>query len=111
MRWWRNPHPRGAYKEKGEEINPVFYYFKQLTYNPLEISKPDLGLALAGAIIDMGPDIDVMFTEYGKSFKCWIVLLVYYEPINPNDQAHKGFDAYLSAAPTRIFKRFGVIKR
>ena len=27
----------------------------------------------------------------------------------PNDETHKGFDAYLSAPPIRIFKRFGII--
>ena len=109
MRLWRNRHPRRAYWEKSEKINPGFYYFKQLTYKPIELSKPDLGLALAGADIDMGPLIDMMFTEYAQSFICWIVHLVHYEPINPIDQIHKGFDAYLSATPTRILKRFGII--
>ena len=70
---------------KGEEINPGFYYFNQLAYMPLEISRPDMSLTLAGAAIDIGPDIDMMFTEYGQSFKCYLVLLVHYEPINPND--------------------------
>ena len=38
-----------------------------------------------------------------------MTLLVHYEPVNPNDETHKGFDAYLSAPPTRIFKRFGIV--
>ena len=106
---WRNPHPRRAYWEKGEEIFPAFYYFKEYAYLPLETSKPDLGLALAGAIIDMGLDLDGMFSKYGQAFNCWMVLQVHYEPVNPNDETHQGFDAYLSAAPTRIFKRFGIV--
>ena len=53
--------------------------------------------------------IDDMFEEVGNSFKCWMTLLVHYEPVNPTDETHKGFDAYLSAAPTRISKRFGIV--
>ena len=100
---WRNPYPRRAYWEKGEKIMPEFYFFQEYAYAPLDISKPDLGLVLAGAIIDIGLDLGGMFTQYGKSFKCWMVLQVHYEPVNPNDESQQGFDAYLSAAPTRIF--------
>ena len=86
-----------------------FYYFKECAYAPLEISKPDLGLALAGGIIDIGRDLGGMFTQYNQSFKCWMVLQVHYQPVNPNDESHQGFDAYLSAAPSRIVKPFGII--
>ena len=38
-----------------------------------------------------------------------MTVLVHYEPVNPNDETHKGFDAYLRAPPIRIFKRFGIV--
>ena len=38
-----------------------------------------------------------------------MIIKVHYEPVNPNDETHKGFDAYLGAPPTRIFKRFGIV--
>ena len=41
--------------------------------------------------------------------RVWMTLLVHYEPVNPNDETHKGFDAYLSAIPTRIFKNFEIV--
>ena len=53
---------------KGEAVFPKCYYCKQYVYDPLEISKPDLGLALAGAIIDIGLDLDSMFSKYGQAF-------------------------------------------
>ena len=68
-----------------------------------------MGLALEGAYIDVGPDMDDMFEEVGQSFKCWMALQVHYEPVNPNDETHKGFDAYLSASATRIFERVGIV--
>ena len=34
---------------------------------------------------------------------------VHYEPANPYDKTQKSFDANLSAALTRIFKRFGIV--
>ena len=65
---------------------------------------------MAGAAINIGPDIDDMFNEYRQtSFNCWTVVQVDYELINPNDQAHTGFDAYLIATPIRIFKLIGII--
>ena len=106
---WRNPNPRRAYWKKGELIGPPFPYFQHHAYNPLENSKPDFGLALEGAYIDVGSDIEDAFEEFENSFKCWMTLLVHYEPVNPNDETHKGFDAYLIAPPTRIFKRFGIV--
>ena len=74
---WRNPNPRRAYWNKCELIGPPFQYFKHIAYKPLEYSKPDLGLALEGAYIDVGPDIENMFEEVGNSFKCWMTLLVH----------------------------------
>ena len=106
---WRNPNPRRAYWEKGELIGPQFHYFKHFEYKPLENSKPGLGQALEGAYIDIAPDMNDTFEELGNSFKCWITIKVHYEPVNPNDETHKGFDAYLSASPTRIFKKYEMV--
>ena len=78
-------------------------------YDSLKNTKPDLGLALEGAYIDVGPDLNNTFEEFGNTFKCWMVIKVHYEPVNPNDETHKGFDAYLSAAQTRIFKKDGIV--
>ena len=105
----RNPNPGWAYWNKGELLGPPFQYFKHIAYKSLESSKPDLGLALEGAYIDVGPDIEHRFEEVGYSFKCWMTLLVHYEPVNRNDETHKGIDAYISASLTKIFKRFGII--
>ena len=63
---WSNPNPRRAYWKKGRLIGLPFPYFKQLAYNPLENSKPDLKLALEGAYIDVGPDIEDAFEEIWK---------------------------------------------
>ena len=78
LRPWHYPNPRRAYWKKGELIGPPFPYFKHLAYNPLENSKPDLGLALEGAYIDVGQDLEDTFEEFGNSFKCWMVIKVHY---------------------------------
>ena len=106
---YRNPNPRRAYWNKGELIGPPFPYFKHRAYNPLNNSKPDLGLALEGAYIDVGTDMENTFEEFGNAFKCWMTIKVHYEPVNPNDETHKGFDAYHAAPPTRIFKKDGIV--
>ena len=102
---WRNPNPRRAYWNNGEVIGPPIRNFKHLAYNPLENTKPDLGLALENAYIDVGPDMIDAFEEFGNAFKCWLVIKVHYEPVNPIDETHKGFDAYLAAAPTEYSKK------
>ena len=66
LRPGRNPNPRRAYWEKGELNRPPFPYLKQIAYKPLEISKPDLGLALEGAYIDVAPDMEDAFEEFVK---------------------------------------------
>ena len=93
---WRNPNYKRAYWKTGELFGPPFQNIKHLAYKPLENSKPDLGLALKGAYIDVVSDINDLFEEFGNSCKCWMTIQVYYEPVNPNDETHKGFDAYLS---------------
>ena len=71
---WRNPNPRRAYWNKGELIGPPIPNFKHLAYKPLENTKPDLGLALEGAYIDVGPDMNNTFEEFGNAFKCWMII-------------------------------------
>ena len=109
MHPWRNPNTRRAYWNKGEVIGPPYPYFKHLAYKPLENSRPDLVLALEGAYIDVGQDMENMFEEFGNSFKCWMIIRVHYEPVNPSDETHKEFDAYLTASPTRIFNKYGIV--
>ena len=104
-----SPNQRQAYWNKSKLIGPSFPNFKHLAYTPLKYSKPDMGLALKGAYIDVGPDIDYLFEEFENSFKCWITLKIRYEPVNPSDESHKGFDAYLASLLTRIFKKFGIV--
>ena len=68
LRPGRDPNPRRAYWEKGELYGPPFPHFKQLVYNPLENSKPDLGMALEGAYINVGQNLEDTFKEFGNSF-------------------------------------------
>ena len=68
-----------------------------------------MGLALVGAYNDVGQDMNNTFEEFGNAFKCWMVIKVHYELVNPNDEIDNGFDAYLSAAPTRIFNKDGIV--
>ena len=37
-----------------------------------------------------------------------MTLKVRYEPVHPNIETQKGFDAYLSVSLTRMIKRFGI---
>ena len=55
--------------------------------------------------------MDYMFVEFGNSIKCYMTIQVDYEPKNLNDETHKGFDAYLSVSPIRIFKKFGIVTK
>ena len=102
-------NPRSAYWKKGEGIGQPIQNFKHLAYNPMENTKPDLGLALEGAYIDVKPDMKDAFEQFGNVVKCLMVIKVRYEPIDPTDENHKGFDAYLAVPPTRIFKNDGIV--
>ena len=61
-------------------------------YKALENSKHDLRLGLEGAYIDVGHDIEDALEEFGNCFKCWMILLVHFKPVNPNDETQKGCD-------------------
>ena len=65
---------------------------------------PDLDRALSGARLDCGKDLHKQLIEYGGAAKVWMTVQVEYETVNPlaNKQP---FQQYLSATPTRIFKR------
>ena len=67
---------------------------------------PDIDQALYGARIDCGRDLHKQLIEFGKAAKVWMTVQVEYESVNPlaNKQP---FKQYLSAAPTRIFRRDG----
>ena len=76
-------------------MGPPHQYISQLGFEPLDGTKPKLLLAMEGAILDCGLDINQVFSLLGPSLKVWMIVQVHYEPVNPDDEKHKGFDAYL----------------
>ena len=65
---------------------------------------PDLDQALSGASLDCGRDLHKQLIEFGGAAKVWMTVQVEYKPVNP--LANKPpFKQYLSAAPTRMFRR------
>ena len=92
--YWQPGHPVGA---------PV-KTFCQMKYLPLPNAVPDLDQAISGARLDCVKDLHKQLIDYGGASKVWMTLLVEYEPDIP--LANKvPFEQYLSAAPTRIFRR------
>ena len=65
---------------------------------------PDLDQALSGARLYCGRDLHQQLIEYGGAAKVWMTLQVEYEPVSPLTNKQP-FEQYLSAAPTRIFRR------
>ena len=65
---------------------------------------PDLDQALSGARLDSGRDLHKQLIEFGGAAKVWITVQVEYEPVN-HLANKKPFEQYLSAAPTRMFRR------
>ena len=65
---------------------------------------PDLDQALSEARLDCGRDLHKQLIEFGGAAKVWMTVQVEYELITPlaNKQP---FEQYLSAAPTRMFRR------
>ena len=59
--------------------------------------------------MDCGSDIHKYLVEFGGAAKVWITVQVMYEPAKPDTEKRQAFDQYLSASPTRIFKRDGPI--
>ena len=74
---YRIPHPRRAFWSKGEPFGPLDEFFKQILYEPLPDTKPKLVLAMEGAILDIGEDIQQVFNELGPSIKCWLIVKVH----------------------------------
>ena len=65
---------------------------------------PDLDQALSGAKVDCVRDLHKQLIEFCGAAKVWMLIQVEYEPVNP--MANKqSFEQYLSAAPTRMFRR------
>ena len=69
---------------------------------------PDLDQALFGARVDCGRDLHKQLIDVGGAEKVWITVQVEYEPVNPLANTQP-LQQYLSAAPTRMFKRDGTI--
>ena len=65
---------------------------------------PDLDQGLSGAKVNCARDLHKQLIEFGGAAKVWMIVQVEYEVINPlaNQQP---FEQYLSAAPTRMFRR------
>ena len=101
----RNPEPQYAYWQKCTEAANRPQYFHILQYRPLEGKLADLNLAMEAAILDCAPDVHKLFFTEFAPIKLWLTLLVRYEPSNSlDDPERKGFDQYLSAPATRVFR-------
>ena len=69
---------------------------------------PDFDQALYKGKLDCGMDLYKQLIEFGGAAKVWMTVLVVYEPVN--SQANmQPFEQYLSAAPTRMFRRDNTI--
>ena len=92
------------YWEPGQPIGAPVNHFRQIKYLPLPNAVPDNDQALSGAKIDFARDLHKQLIEFGGAAKVWMTVQVEYEPVNPlaNKQP---FEQYLSAAPTRMFRR------
>ena len=96
------------YWQPGQPIGNPVSNFRHIKYVPLPNTVPDLDQALSGAMVDCGRDLHKKLIEFGLAAKMWLTVQVDYKPVNPlaNKQP---FEEYLSAAPTRMFKREGTI--
>ena len=92
------------YWQLGQPIGAPVTNFRQIKYLPLPNAWPDLDQALSGARLDCGRDLHKQLFEFGGAAKVWITVQVEYEPVNPLTNKQR-FEQYLSAAPTRMFKR------
>ena len=104
-----NERPRqipNLYWQPGQLINVPLRTFRQFKFIPLSNALPDLDQALAGARVDCARDLHKQLIEFGGAAKVWMTIQVEYEPVNllANKQP---FEQYLSAAPTRMFRRDG----
>ena len=94
------------YWQQGQPIGAPVSNFRQIKYLPLINSVPDLDQALCGARLDCVRDLHKQIIEFGGAAKVWMTVQVEYEPVNPLTNKPR-FKQYLSAAPTRMFKRDG----
>ena len=92
------------YWQPGQTIGAPVCTFRQIKYIPLPNVVPDLDQALSEARVDCGREIHKQLIEFGGAAKVWMTVQVEYEPVNhlANKQP---FEQYLSAAPTRMFRR------
>ena len=98
-----------TYWAPGQPVGAPVQNFRQIQYLPLPNALPDLDQALSGAWVDCGSDIHKQLIEFGGAAKVWITVQVRYEPAKPDNDKRHAFYQYLSASPTRIFKRNGPI--
>ena len=90
--------------QPGEPIGAPVRTFRQIKYIPFPNVVPDLDQALSGARVDCGRDLHKQIIEVNGAVKVWMTVQVEYEPVNPlANKQH--FEQYLSAAPTRMFRR------
>ena len=97
---------QNLYWQLGQPIGAPVSNFRQIKYLPLPNAVPDLDHTLSVASVDCRQDLNKQLIKIGGSAKVWMTVHIEYEPINPiaNKQP---FEQYLSAAPTRMFKRDG----
>ena len=95
------------YWQLGQPIGVPVSNFRQIKYLPLSNAAPDLDRALSGARLDCRRDLKQLI-EFDGAAKVWMTVQVEYEPVNPMANKQR-FKQYLSAAPTRMFKRDGTV--
>ena len=92
------------YWQVGKPIGVTVSNFRQIKYLPIFNAEPDLDQAFSGAKLDCERDLHKQLIEFGEAAKVWLTVQVEFKPVNP--MANKQpFKHYLSAAPTRMFKR------
>ena len=94
--------------KQGQFVGVPVKTLRQIKYRLLPNAVNHLYQALSGARLDCGEDLHKQLIEFGGAAKVWMTVLVEYEPINPLTN-NIPFEEYLSAAPTRIFRRDGTI--
>ena len=98
-----------AYWAPTQPVGAPIRIVRQIQYFPLSNALPDLDQALSGDLVDCGSVIYKQVVEFKRAAKVWITVQVRYEPAKPDTNKRVSFDQYLSATPTRLFKRDGQI--
>ena len=104
----RPQHIPNLYWQPGHPVGAPVKTFRQIKYLPLPNALLYLDQALSGARLDCAKDHHKQLIEFGGAAKVWMTVQVKYETVNPlvNKQP---FEQYLSALPTRIFRRDGTV--